>query len=166
MCQKSSLSLHREQTGHCKTPCWALSPNAAPPRSIGSEARRRSLRLPSAPRRSSAVDKIFGPGNAFVIEAKRQAFGTVGVDLLPGPSEILVIADESAEPDWIAADLLAQSEHGKGSIAILLTDSSRVLDAVAASLRRQINLSRRRKELSLALRNAKLVLVRDLRRRL
>ena len=108
------------------------------------------------------VEKIFGPGNAFVIEAKRQVFGTVGVDLLPGPSEILVIADESAEPDWIAADLLAQSEHGKGSIAILLTDSSRVLDGVAASLRRQTNLLRRRKELKLALGNAKLVLVRDL----
>ena len=109
------------------------------------------------------VDKIFGPGNAFVIEAKRQAFGTVGIDLLPGPSEILIIADESAEPDWIAADLLAQSEHGKGSIAVLLTNSSRVLDAVAVSLRRQVNLSGRRDELGLALKNAKLVLVRELK---
>jgi histidinol dehydrogenase len=109
------------------------------------------------------VDKIFGPGNAFVVEAKRQAFGTVGIDLLPGPSEILVIADESAEPDWIAADLLAQSEHGKGSIAVLLTDSSRVLDAVAVSLRRQVNLSGRKNELGLALKNAKLVLVRELK---
>ena len=108
------------------------------------------------------VDKIFGPGNAFVVEAKRQVFGTVGVDLLPGPSEILVIADESAQADWIAADVLAQSEHGKGSVAILLTNSSRVLEAVAASLRRQVNLSGRRKELELALRNARLILVRDL----
>jgi histidinol dehydrogenase len=109
-----------------------------------------------------SVDKIFGPGNAFVIEAKRQVFGTVGVDLLPGPSEILVIADESAEPDWIAADLLAQSEHGKGSIAILLTDSNRVLDGVAGSLRRQVNLSERRDDLDLALRNVRLILVRNL----
>jgi histidinol dehydrogenase len=109
-----------------------------------------------------SVDKIFGPGNAFVIEAKRQVFGTVGVDLLPGPSEILVIADESAEPDWIAADLLAQSEHGKGSIAILLTDSNRVLDGVAGSLRRQVNLAERRDELDLALRNVRLILVRNL----
>jgi histidinol dehydrogenase len=109
------------------------------------------------------VNKIFGPGNAFVIEAKRQAFGTVGIDLLPGPSEILVIADESAEPDWIAADLLAQSEHGKGSIAILLTNSNRVLDAVATSLRRQTSLSGRKDELSLALRNANLILVRELK---
>jgi histidinol dehydrogenase len=110
----------------------------------------------------SPVDKVFGPGNAFVIEAKRQVFGMVGIDLLPGPSEILVIADESANPEWIAADLLAQSEHGKGSIAILLTDSGRVLDAVAASLQEQANLSGRRNELGLALKNAKLVLVRDL----
>jgi histidinol dehydrogenase len=109
------------------------------------------------------VDKIFGPGNAFVIEAKRQVFGTVGIDLLPGPSEILVIADESAEPDWVAADLLAQSEHGKGSIAILLTDSRRLLDRVIASLRRQAKLSARTNELSLALENARLVLVRDLK---
>lgn len=109
------------------------------------------------------VQKIFGPGNAFVVEAKRQVFGTVGIDLLPGPSEILVIADDSAEPDWIAADLLAQSEHGKGSISILLTDSERVLDAAAASVRRQLTLSGRRKQLTEALKNAALVLVRDLR---
>ncbi|HEY5778143.1 MAG TPA: histidinol dehydrogenase [Terrimicrobiaceae bacterium] len=109
------------------------------------------------------VQKIFGPGNVFVVEAKRQVFGTVGIDLLPGPSEILVIADDSAEPDWIAADLLAQSEHGKGSIAILLTDSQRVLERVAASISRQIALSGRPKELGLALKNATLLLVRDLR---
>ena len=79
------------------------------------------------------VQKIFGPGNAYVVEAKRQVFGHVAIDLLPGPSEILVIADDSANSEWIAADLLAQSEHGQGSIAILLTDSPRVLDGVAAS---------------------------------
>ncbi len=109
------------------------------------------------------VEKIFGPGNAYVMEAKRQVFGIVGVDLLPGPSEILVIADDFAEPDWIAADLLAQSEHGKGSVGILLTDSQRVLDGVAACLPKQANLSGRRRELNLALRNAKLILVRDLK---
>lgn len=108
------------------------------------------------------VQKIFGPGNAFVVEAKRQVFGTAGVDLLPGPSEILVIADDSAKPDWIAADLLAQSEHGQGSVAVLLTDSERVLDGVATSLKQQLTQSARRKELSLALKNAMLVLVPDL----
>jgi histidinol dehydrogenase len=108
------------------------------------------------------VQKIFGPGNAWVVEAKRQVFGRVAVDLLPGPSEVLVIADESANPEWIAADLLAQSEHGHGSAAILLTDSARVLTGVEKSLGRQIKLSRRPKELAAALKNATLVLVKDM----
>ena len=110
------------------------------------------------------VQKIFGPGNAYVVEAKRQVFGHVAIDLLPGPSEILVIADDSANSEWIAADLLAQSEHGRGSIAILLTDSPRVLEAVVASVNKQLGLSGRPKELALALKNARLVLVSDLKR--
>lgn len=109
-----------------------------------------------------SVQKIFGPGNAWVVEAKRQAFGRVAVDLLPGPSEVLVIADNSANPAWIAADLLAQSEHGHGSAAILLTDSAKILAAVEKSLAKQVKLSRRPKELATALKNATLVLVKDL----
>ena len=72
------------------------------------------------------VDKIFGPGNAFVNEAKRQVFGTAGIDLLPGPSEVMVIADESADPAFIAAALIAQAEHGSGKekIYLVFTDSS------------------------------------------
>ena len=72
------------------------------------------------------VDKIFGPGNAFVNEAKRQVFGTAGIDLLPGPSEVMVIADESAEPAFIAAALIAQAEHGSGKekIYLVFTDRS------------------------------------------
>ena len=61
-----------------------------------------------------AVDKIYGPGNAFVMEAKRQVLGTVGIDLLPGPSELMIIADAGANPRHVAADLLAQAEHGSG----------------------------------------------------
>jgi histidinol dehydrogenase len=108
------------------------------------------------------VQKIFGPGNAYVVEAKRQVFGQVSIDLLPGPSEILVIADDSANPEWLAADLLAQSEHGEGSMAILLTDSPRILKSAADSISRQVRLSGRPKELGLALKNASLVLVGDL----
>jgi len=67
-----------------------------------------------------AVDKVFGPGNAYVCEAKRQVFGTVGVDSLPGPSEVMVIADASARPEFAAADLLAQAEHGSGREKIYL----------------------------------------------
>ena len=68
-----------------------------------------------------AVDKIFGPGNAFVMEAKRQLFGVVGVDLLPGPSEVMVLADGTANPNYVAADLLAQAEHGTGKEKIYLS---------------------------------------------
>lgn len=67
-----------------------------------------------------AVDKLFGPGNAYVNEAKRQLFGQCGVDLLPGPSEVLVIADAGAKPAWIAADLIAQAEHGTGKEKVFL----------------------------------------------
>lgn len=108
------------------------------------------------------VQKVFGPGNAWVVEAKRQVFGRVAVDLLPGPSEVLVIADRSANPAWIAADLLAQSEHGHGSAGILVTDSGKILSAVEKSLSKQIKLSKRPKELAAALENATLVLVEDM----
>jgi histidinol dehydrogenase len=108
------------------------------------------------------VQKVFGPGNAYVVEAKRQLFGLVAVDLLPGPSEALVIADDSGQPEWIAADLLAQCEHGHGSIGILLTDSAKTLTAVAASLEKQVKLSSRPKELALALKHTSLILVKSL----
>ena len=74
-----------------------------------------------------SVDKIFGPGNAYVNEAKRQVFGTVGVDLLPGPSEIMVIADESANPEFVAAALLAQAEHGSGKEKVYFLFNQREL---------------------------------------
>jgi len=80
------------------------------------------------------VDRIFGPGNRFVVEAKRQLVGAVSIDLLPGPSEILVIADASANPAFIAADLLAQAEHGGDSVVGLVTDSKPLLDAVCREI--------------------------------
>jgi histidinol dehydrogenase len=105
------------------------------------------------------VQKIFGPGNSYVVEAKRQVFGTVAIDLLPGPSEVLVIADKTANPEWIAADLLAQSEHGHGSQAILLTDSEKILTGVEKAVQRQTKLSKRAAELAKALKNTRLILV-------
>lgn len=87
----------------------------------------------------TAVDKIFGPGNAYVCEAKRQVFGTVGVDLLPGPSELMVIADESANVAFAAADLLAQAEHGSGREKIyLVATSDRVIKAIESEIARQL----------------------------
>ncbi len=86
-----------------------------------------------------AVDKIYGPGNAYVCEAKRQVFGTVGVDSLPGPSEVMVIADEHANVEFAAADLLAQAEHGSGREKIYLVATSRaVLDSIAAAVAAQL----------------------------
>jgi histidinol dehydrogenase len=79
------------------------------------------------------VDKIVGPGNAWVAAAKREVFGQVGIDSIAGPSEILVIADNGNNPDWIAADLLSQAEHDASSQSILITDDAAFADAVAAS---------------------------------
>ena len=76
------------------------------------------------------VDKIVGPGNAFVAAAKRQVFGTVGIDMIAGPSEILVLADGGNDPSWIAADLLSQAEHDTAAQAILITDDAEFADAV------------------------------------
>lgn len=110
-----------------------------------------------------AVQKIFGPGNAYVVEAKRQLFGTVGVDLLPGPSEVLVIADASANPKWVAADLLAQAEHGHGSTALLLTNSDRLLQAVREAIETFLQTSGRAAILKKSLRHCLLVRTRDLK---
>jgi len=82
------------------------------------------------------VDKIVGPGNAYVAEAKRQVFGEVGIEMVAGPSEILVIADGSANPDWVALDLFSQAEHDESAQAILLSPSARYLDAVEAAIGR------------------------------
>ncbi|WP_240232287.1 histidinol dehydrogenase [Devosia lacusdianchii] len=86
------------------------------------------------------VDKIMGPGNAYVAAAKRQVFGQVGIDSIAGPSEVLVIADGSANPAWIAADLIAQAEHGGGAQSILATTEKGLADAVAAEVDRQLAL--------------------------
>jgi len=109
-----------------------------------------------------AVTKLFGPGNSYVVEAKRQVFGRVGVDLLPGPSEVLVIADAKANPIWVAADLLAQSEHGASSSVVLLSDSEQLIKAVQAEVEHQFTLSSRPQHLGKALENASLILVRDI----
>jgi histidinol dehydrogenase len=85
-----------------------------------------------------AVDKIVGPGNAYVAAAKRRVFGVVGIDMLAGPSEILVLCDGRTNPDWVAMDLFAQAEHDEMAQAILLCPDAGFIDAVAASMRRQL----------------------------
>lgn len=85
------------------------------------------------------VDKIVGPGNAFVAEAKKQVFGKVAIDMIAGPSEILVIADETCDPRFVAADLLSQAEHDKMASAVLVTDSVKLANAVAKELEKQLS---------------------------
>jgi histidinol dehydrogenase len=84
------------------------------------------------------VAKIVGPGNAYVAAAKRRVFGQVGIDMIAGPSEVLIVADRHANPDWIAADLLAQAEHDTAAQSILVTDDSGLADAVEAAVERQL----------------------------
>ncbi|MCM5553319.1 histidinol dehydrogenase [Pleomorphomonas sp. NRK KF1] len=84
------------------------------------------------------VAKIVGPGNAYVAAAKRRVFGTVGIDMIAGPSEVLIIADRDNDPDWLAADLLAQAEHDKAAQSILITNDSALADAVEKAVERQL----------------------------
>ena len=85
------------------------------------------------------VDKITGPGNAYVAEAKRQVFGIVGIDMIAGPSDVLIIADETADPIHVAADILSQSEHGSDSPAVLVTNSTALSDKVAMEIEVQLS---------------------------
>jgi histidinol dehydrogenase len=99
------------------------------------------------------VLKVYGPGNSFVVEAKRQLFGVVAVDLLPGPSEVVVLADNSGNAKYIAADMLAQAEHGADSIMGFVTDSEELLEKVQAEVNRQIKELSRQDQLKKALKD-------------
>jgi histidinol dehydrogenase len=109
------------------------------------------------------VDKIVGPGNAYVAAAKRRVFGVVGIDMVAGPSEILVICDGSTDPDWIAMDLFSQAEHDEVAQAILVCPDAAFIDRVAASIPRLLDTMPRKAVIaaSLAGRGA-LIKVRDL----
>jgi histidinol dehydrogenase len=110
-----------------------------------------------------AVDKIVGPGNIFVAAAKREVFGTVGIDMIAGPSEILVICDGQTDPDWIAADLFSQAEHDEQAQSILLSPDAGFLNRVAESMRRLLAQMPRAEIIRTSLeRRGALVRVRDL----
>jgi len=109
------------------------------------------------------VDKIVGPGNAYVASAKRRVFGTVGIDMIAGPTEIWVIADASAHPDWVAMDLFSQAEHDEHAQAILLTPDAALADAVGASIERLLPAQPRREIIAASLaRRGALITTRDL----
>lgn len=109
------------------------------------------------------VDKIVGPGNAYVVAAKRRVFGVVGLDIVAGPSEILVICDGHTDPDWVAMDLFSQSEHDDMAQAILLSPDAKFIDAVAASIERLLPSLPRRKVIRASLeKRGALIKVKDL----
>jgi histidinol dehydrogenase len=109
------------------------------------------------------VDKIVGPGNAYVASAKRRVFGTVGIDMVAGPSEVVVIADASADPDWVAMDLFAQAEHDELAQSILLCPDAAFIERVAASVARLLPTMPRRDVITPSLTNrGALIQVRDL----
>ena len=110
------------------------------------------------------VDKIVGPGNAYVAEAKRQVYGMVSIDMIAGPSEILVAADGKSNPAWLAADLLSQAEHDKVASAVLVTDSMELAEKVRDELERQIpQLERSEIARESIDRNGKIIVAEDLR---
>ena len=110
-----------------------------------------------------AVDKIVGPGNAYVAAAKRRVFGMVGIDMVAGPSEILIICDGATDPDWIAMDMFSQAEHDELAQAILLSPDATFIDRVAASIERQLAGMPRHAVIRAALENrGALIQVRDL----
>ncbi|MBQ9761083.1 MAG: histidinol dehydrogenase [Clostridia bacterium] len=109
------------------------------------------------------VDKIVGPGNAFVAEAKKQVFGVVSIDMIAGPSEILIVADGKSNPAHVAADLLSQAEHDKLASAVLVTDSQTLAEAVSAELERQIPLLERAEIARISIdNNGKIIVAPDL----
>ena len=110
------------------------------------------------------VDKIVGPGNAFVAEAKKQVFGVVSIDMIAGPSEILVVADATCNPVFVAADLLSQAEHDRNASAVLVTDSSDLAERVSAELERQIPLLPRKDIARASIdKNGKIIVTPDLK---
>ncbi len=110
-----------------------------------------------------SVDKIVGPGNIYVATAKRRVFGQVGIDMIAGPSEVLIIADASCDPDWMAMDMFSQAEHDENAQAILLSPDSEFLDQVAASIERLLGDMSRRDIITASLsRRGALVKTRDI----
>ena len=107
------------------------------------------------------VDKIVGPGNAFVAEAKKQVFGKVSIDMIAGPSEILIVADKTCNPKYVAADLLSQAEHDKLASAVLVTDSAELAQAVSDELEKQIPLLERQEIARASIDNNGKIIVAD-----
>jgi len=112
------------------------------------------------------VDKITGPGNAYVAAAKQQVFGQVGIDMIAGPSEVLIIADRSVSPDWVAMDLFAQAEHDEQAQSILLTRDAEFAEAVSSSIARLLPTMSRKDIIQASLLNNGAIILADTDREL
>jgi len=107
------------------------------------------------------VNKIFGPGNAYVAAAKKQVFGKVGIDLLAGPSEIIVVADVTNNPEWVASDLMAQAEHDENAQSILITNSKVFADQVIERIQNLLNVVNKKETINLSLKKNGLIIMMD-----
>jgi len=107
------------------------------------------------------VNKIFGPGNAYVAAAKKQVFGKVGIDLLAGPSEIIVVADVTNNPEWVASDLMAQAEHDENAQSILITNSKVFADQVLERIQNLLNVVNKKETINLSLKKNGLIIMMD-----
>jgi len=107
------------------------------------------------------VNKIFGPGNAYVAAAKKQVFGKVGIDLVAGPSEIIVVADVTNNPEWVASDLMAQAEHDENAQSILITNSKVFADQVIERIQNLLNVVNKKETINLSLKKNGLIIMMD-----
>ena len=158
-CSEIVITTPPNREGKVSAPILAAARLAGVDRIIRSGGAQAIAALAYGTETVPKVDKIVGPGNAYVAEAKRQVFGRVNIDMIAGPSEILVIADGSCNPAFVAADLLSQAEHDKMACAVLITDSMDLAEAVSREVERQLCLLPRQEIARASIENNGMILV-------
>ncbi len=160
-CSEIVITTPPNREGRVSAPILAAAKLAGVDRIIKSGGAQAIAALAYGTETVPKVDKIVGPGNAYVAEAKRQVFGRVNIDMIAGPSEILVIADGTCNPAYVAADLLSQAEHDKMASAVLVTDSMDLAEAVSREVERQLRLLPRQEIARASIENNGMILVTD-----
>ena len=158
-CSEIVITTPPNREGKVSAPILAAARLAGVDRIIKSGGAQAIAALAYGTETVPKVDKIVGPGNAYVAEAKRQVFGRVNIDMIAGPSEILVIADGTCDPAFVAADLLSQAEHDKMACAVLITDSMDLAEAVSREVERQLCLLPRQEIARASIENNGMILV-------
>ena len=160
-CSEIVITTPPNREGKVSAPILAAAKLAGVNRIIKSGGAQAIAALACGTETVPKVDKIVGPGNAYVAEAKRQVFGRVNIDMIAGPSEILVIADGTCNPAFVAADLLSQAEHDKMASAVLITDSAALAEAVSGEVERQLRSLPRQEIARASIENNGMILVTD-----